>query len=207
MKNLFVIVILSSLLQSCVSIYFTEPQFASGSRLMETPEELRGVWYKGEDKITIDQFAYTGIEYGRDEQNNIKDTAITFIQLCDTNLLFKRKNYYIFNYRTNAKPWEVAIIHKKWNGDLAFYESRETTLFEKDKNLLFKEANYTINGHDSTVYLLSGYIEGSSRFNSATYSGQMSYRTVKKITVRKNLIFILKKNGSIYTPPVKEEFE
>lgn len=205
MNNLVFVILLTLILQSCVSIYFQEPQPKNGKLLSEIPEELRGEWLINEEGVKIDDSNYRNIQFRRDTLNAVYDVDTTLIKLCDTNRLYKIKQFYVFNYRANGSPWEIIVIEVNLKGDISFYETRETTLFEKDKKLEFIEANYNIDGNDSTVYVLSDGIEGSSRFNSATFSGQMLYKTVKKIARKKNLIIRLNKDGTVFNPENEEE--
>lgn len=193
---LFTILVLT--LSSCVSIYFTELQPKEGILLNEIPKELHGSWHFDNNEIIIESKGVISYRTRHlDTITNTLDTVYNNIILSDTVQLYKINNLYVLNYRENNNPWEIAIIERKRNGNIFIYGSTDTEIFSRDKSLKFVNANFRIDEKDTTVQTLNPDFEYSYKLNSATYSGQMSFETVKKIATRKYLLNVLKTEGTL----------
>lgn len=195
--KLFLFTLSVLILSSCVSIYFTEPQPKEGIFLSEVPKELHGSWHRGNYEMIIESKG--SINYRTrhsDTITNKLDTLYENLILSDTVQLFKINNLYVLNYRVKNNPWEIVIIEKKRSGNIFIYGSTETEIFSKDKSLKFVNANFTIDDKDTTVQTLKPNFGNSGKLNSVTYSGQMSFETIKKLTTRKYLFRILKTDGT-----------
>jgi hypothetical protein len=203
MKSITYIILIALTLSSCVHVYFVEPQPKAGILLPEVPKELHGKWIDQETKISIDEkgmISYKIREIEIDSMSVEIDTVYSNVLLCDSIKLFKAKQYYVLNYRENNSLWEIYVIEKKTNGDVIFYETREPDFFVKDKNLKLKQAHYQVDEKDTLVETLNPKFEGNVRFNSATFTGQMKLKTIKKIAQKENIINILKQDGTVSSP-------
>jgi hypothetical protein len=123
--------------------------------------------------------------------------------LNDTVRLYKANKFYVFNFsKTNKEYWQIILIKKLKNGDINIYETRDYRLFAKDKGLKIESINYSTNGNennlDSTVNEINQDLHKNSDYQTAIFSGRMNIKTLDKITKNnKNIIFTLKKNGTI----------
>ncbi len=193
---LFTILVL--ILSSCVIIYFTEPQPKEGILLSEMPKELQGSWHMDNSEMIIESKGIIVYKTRhRDTITNRLDTLYEKLILSDTVQLYKINNLFVLNYREKNSPWEIAIIEKKRSGNIFVYGSTDTEIFSRDKSLRFENANFTIDEKDTTVQTLNPDFGYSYKLNSATYSGQMTFETLKKIATRKNLFRILKTDGTV----------
>ena len=199
MKLAILMTFLVFTIYSCVSIYFTEPQPKDGFLFEKIPEELHGQWDdKSSGGIKIVNNGIITFKIRKDSLSNITDTSFTNFILSDTVQLYKLDPFYILNYKTKNNPWEIAIIEKQKNGNILTYVVFDPELFTKDTNLKLENANFTINGEDTIVKTLNPYCEHSIKLNNATFSGKMSVQTIKKLAKRKNIFYILKKDGFVY---------
>lgn len=195
--KLALLTILVLIFSSCVSIYFTEPQPIEGIFLSEVPKELHGSWHRGNYEMIIESKGSINYRTShRDTITNALDTLYENLILSDTVHLYKINNLYVLNYREKNKPWEIVIIERKRSGNIFIYGSTDTKIFSRDKSLKFVNANFTIDEKDTTVQTLNPNFGYSYKLNSATYSGQMSVETVKKLATRKYLFRVLKTDGT-----------
>ena len=199
-RPVFLFTIFSFILSSCVQVYFIEPQPKGGILLTEIPEELQGKWTLASSEFIIDKRGYTFYQIGTDTLSNSSDTIYERVNLTDSVRLYKSKRFYIVNSREDDKNWEIVVIKKLRNGDIYLYETRDPEFYIKDRNLKLVSAKYEIDDRDTIVGSLNPYFEGSSRFQSAIFSGQMKLKGIKKIAKKKNIIFILKKDGTLVNP-------
>lgn len=195
MKKNYWLIIIAALLSSCASVYFTETQPKGAKVVKYIPSELHGEWGNNECNILIDDDKIIATEWQYDSLTNQLDTTIKTLQLVDTAFLTVSKPYYVYHYGIYGGPWEIAVIEKKRNGDILIYETREPDTYRVDRNLKLKKARYIIDETDTIVHTVNPGFEESISFQSATFSGQMNKKTLKRIAVEANLMYTFKSNG------------
>jgi len=201
MKPLILFILSILFITSCSHIYFTEPQPKGGERLLEFPEELRGTWLKTTDdkevtySIHNDRFEVLSIR--KDSVGNQTSSRSEIQNLTDTFRLYQSKNFYVINYKSSSNSlWEIAVIKRKSNGDIIITENNDPEFFIKRKELRLDSAEYEIDDSLRTFYALNPFAEHSLRFVSATFSGQLTEKTLKKIVRQSDSGWIFKKNGT-----------
>jgi hypothetical protein len=201
MKTILIFLSFSFIFTSCVSIYFTETQPKGGTMLNEIPNELIGNWMESENNyIGFDKKGKTGTKYVSDSLGNIVDTIFENIPLSDSLRIFQVKNIYILNYKEKGKNWGIITFKPQLNGDIFTYQIDDPHFFAKDRNLKLVKAVYIIDGEEKVVNTLNPNYENNLQFQSATFSGQMKIKTLKKMMSENRIMNILKKDGSIYVP-------
>jgi hypothetical protein len=194
MKTLYFLTFLSVIITSCSSVSFLEPQPIGGTLLNEIPKELHGNWSVERDSIAINKNGF---------DINGQSIGPAHIILIDTFRLYKANNYYVFNFsKKDKEKWEIILLKKLKNGDINIYETRDYRLFANDKNLKIESINYSTFGNennlDTTVNQINQDLHKKSDYQTAIFSGRMNIKTLDKITKNnKNIIFTLKKNGTI----------
>lgn len=200
MKQILFFTITTLLITSCSHIYFTEPQPKGGERLMEFPEELRGTWKKNTSNefetyaIYNDRFEVISVK--KDSIGNPTSSRTETQNLTDTFRLYKLNNFYVLNYRDSGELWEIVVIKRKSNGDIIITGNNDPEFFIKRKELKLDSAEYVIDDSLRTFYALNPFAEHSLRFVSATFSGQLTEKTLNKIVRQTDNGWIFKKNGS-----------
>jgi hypothetical protein len=200
MKNPAIFVLILFVLSSCVRIYFKDPQPKGGILLKEFPKELCGEWME-KGGLLVEKDGISFIEFEKDTLNNTVDTIYQKAYLSDSVSLYKAKDIYVLNTRKQGQHWEIFALSIQNNGDINVYQITEPQLFAKDKNLHLEEARFMIDERDTIVQTLRLKYEGTQKLKSATFSGQMGIKTVKKALKQKDqLLLILKKDGSFGEP-------
>jgi len=200
MIKVFYCISLSIVITSCSHIYFTEPQPRGGIPLFEIPNELHGVWSDQNGGIEIHKYGYNEFKYELDSVTNSFDTLIKYMNLSDSFKLFRAKELYVFNAKLKSKYWEIAILTKQKNGDIHYYVTSEPDVFVKDRNLKLIEAKYNIDDEEKIIKTINPDFEDHISFKYAIFSGQMKYKTLRKIITNENLMQVYKKNGTFFSP-------
>lgn len=193
-------------LSSCVSVYFTDPQPAGGTRLNSVPEELWGSWMTEDNEHA--RFDAAGIHTWKIKTDSLtlaRDSTYEGLLLSDTFRLYQARQWYVLNYRSSNSPWEIIVIRKNPKGDICLYENRDPDFFVHDRNLKLEHAHFTLGEMDTIVNELHPALEDSFNLSSATFSGQMQLKTIKRIAREEHLITLLRSDGSIYTPSDENE--
>ena len=200
MKHILYIIFLPLLFASCATIYFFDPQPKSGLLLNEFPVQLQGKWQDKEGKVVITSNCYQYFSLKSDSAEK-KTDKVDDDNMClsDTVRLYKAGDYILVNlFHQNISKWEIiCVIKKEKNDDLSFFYISDPEVLTKDKNLKLTNANFTIDGVDTMVTTLQPPHQKQAELNSATFSGQMGKKTIRRITKKKNLVQTLKKNGLI----------
>lgn len=195
----FAFVLLALTCPSCISIYFTEPQTIGGKELFEFPDKLHGVWKESDNVISIKN---GGIYESRVANDSLPGKAVIIDQgpkfMDDNFRLFQINNYFILNEKSNDSPWRIHVFEVKKNKDILIYSSVDPELFTKDRHLRLGEAHYIVDGVETISNRINPEFESQLEFKSATFSGQMSLKTIKRIAKPENLRMILKCDGSIW---------
>jgi hypothetical protein len=202
MRTLFIFLSLTFLFSSCVSIYFTETQPKNGKELTEIPKELIGIWKNGNNGYSgFDINGGISTSYIKDSLDNIIDTVYEKTPLSDSVKMFKAKDIYVLNFKEKGNPWEIIALQVQKNGDINGYWDNDPNLFSSDRDLkLLKSVYANEEGEYKTFTSLDPKSQEELSLKSATFSGQMNFKTLKKMASKKRILFILKKDGTIYYP-------
>lgn len=200
--KIFYFIALSILIASCSHIYFTEPQPKCGVPLTEIPNELHGVWRDQNGGLEIHKNGFNEFRYELDSITNSFDTIVENVNLSDSFKLFKAKDLYVFNAKYKSEYWEFAILTKQKNGDIHYYTTSEPDIFIKDRNLKLIEAKYNIDDEEKILKTINPDFEDHISFEYAIFSGQMKFKTLKKIITNENLMHVYKNNGTLFSPSV-----
>jgi len=193
-----VIIGLGIFLFSCSPVYYSEPQTYGGTLQTKVSSDIWGEWSNNDVVWVIDEKGMTVNNSKIDTVTNITDITVDFFGLTDTSVLYQKGKFYLYNCRENDTPWELNILEKKWNGDIKIYDCREAELIIKDKNLTLKEARFNLDDVDTLVQTLNPDFEYNMNFMHATFDGQISRKTFRKMTKNKFLFTTLKKDGTAY---------
>ena len=142
----------------------------------------------------------TTITYESDSLNNIIDTIYAKIPLSDSLRIYQAKNIFVLNYPNKVYNWEIIAFKPQANGDIYTYKVIDPKFFALDRNLKLLNAIYYVDGEEKIVNTLNSNYNDQLEFRSATFTGQMKFKTLKKMTSDKNLMSILRKDGTIYIP-------
>ena len=206
MKSLPYLVAAIFFLSSCSHIYFTEAQAGGGALLSEVPKELHGKWKIDEREsakegitewLTIEKEGYRYFKVVKDSLQKVDTVKTETTLLSDSTKLYVSGKIYIFNYQDENPNWEIVVLEKRANGSIYFYESRDLKFFIRDKNLNLLEAKYTIDEEEKILKTLDPSHTESANFQHAIFSGQLSTKTIHRLTRKKYRLHVLKKNGKV----------
>ena len=187
--------ILVALMASCTSVHFEVPQPKGGQGLNEIPKELQGTWVNKKDTCKVFANGYTDINAELDSLGNVENIKKNGRLLSDSTILNKGGAYYVANFLGNdGNGYQVVIIEKKANGEIHWYYPATPPFFGSSKDLVVKKV-VRRKGQTKFNNQTLENVEGES-IDQVFYLGQFSVEDIKKITIRKNTIRILKPDGT-----------
>lgn len=198
----FVLLCLMFGLNSCLSVYFDQPQPKNGIQLKSVPKELQGSWIEKSDTVYIGDNGIYHYEFDSLSQSFVKEG----LSLSDSVLLYKAGEYYVVNFTDDYKLWEVEIIHRHDNGDLYFYYPRTAPYFGRNINLRVDSISQVYEPvmiNDSTgrdrrvLFKKSLKMKNVMSRNAVYYKGQFRIRDIPKVIIPENLDGIYKHDGTI----------
>ncbi len=197
----YIFLFLSLALGSCVQVYYVEPQYFNGVQVQEFPIKMRGSWMDQKDGVRITTNSIESIEIKKDTLGNLTDTLFQRNTLGDSLKIYQDNKILFVNYRAESPYWELAIIKINNNGTISVYDCRDAHLIVKDKNIKLEEALFVKVEEDTTIETrvksLNTPGEGEYQHKHTLFSGQLSAKSLRKITKRENLVIKLKKDGTI----------
>ena len=206
MKSLPYLFVAIFFLPSCSHIYFTEAQAGGGTLLSEVPKELHGKWKideRGSAKegitewLTIEKEGYRYFKVVKDSLQKVDTVKTETTLLSDSTKLYVSGKIYIFNYQDENPNWEIVVLEKRANGSIYFYESRDPNFYKRDKNINLVQAKYTTDKEKKIVKTLDAPNTESANFQHAIFSGQLTTKTIHRLTRKKYRLHVLKKNGKV----------
>jgi len=207
MKKLtFLLAFTSLLLSSCTHVYFINPQPKGGKQLNEIPKEICGKWGNEYGGVLIEYDKITMYNINRDSLDNIIDTNYTINPLSDSLRLFKVEDFYVFNISENQGHWEIAILSIETNGDIVTYFITDVHALAQDPDLKIEEANYLVGDEEVILTELNADYDETEFLMHVVFSGQMSAKSLRKLMVPENKVYIFKPDGRFIYPD-ELEFE
>jgi hypothetical protein len=115
-KTIYLIGFLLLTLNSCNSVFFSEPQPVDAKNIFEFPAQVRGVWMEGEDTITIGKREYRSVSYRNESvAKSIADTSSQYILA----------NNKIFILKNEDAPRLTGGFPYEERADTLYYKARE----------------------------------------------------------------------------------
>lgn len=182
MKAIFLILCTGYLLTSCATVYFDREQPENGQRLSEIPKQYQGVWKDavGGIEIRSKSILYTFV-IGDNETSGTGATETTEHFLSDSVTVMQTKKYLVLNEKNKEGYWQLFIAEMHPEGDIYLYEPTPSSVFVDN----FKLKDVTAS------------VEGASDTEHQYISGALTQKQLSTLLIKDNLIFILKKDGTI----------
>jgi len=198
MKSFIALSTLLLLLASCSHIYYEEVQPKGGVYLSGMPDELVGTWFTEQEGWQLSENGITNIDFRTDSLDNRIDTLYKTTPLSDSLRFYRAEDLYVLNSRENRSYWEIIIFEPLANGDINVYVVSDPKIVASIKGVKLEEAIYYVDGEPRSGKTLEPEAEGSLRFSSALFSGQMKYKSLIK-TLISIPPTILRKDGTIFS--------
>ena len=191
---------LSVALGSCVQVYYTEQQTFDSPQIQEFPTAMRGTWMDQKEGLRINSGSIESIKIKKDSLGNVIDSVFQRNTLGDSLKIYQENKIVFVNYRAESPYWELAIIKINNNGTIRVYDCRDAHLIIKDKKIKLEEALFMKVEEDTTIETrvksLYPPTEGEFQHKYTLFSGQLSAKSLRKMTKKEYLVIKLKKDGT-----------
>lgn len=169
------ITLLVFLLSSCFDANFKEVQPHRGKLLNYFPKNMHGNWnYEQHNeesklvgKVVIDSNSFELqhlTDKNRDEKHHLSDSL----------LLYKKRSLYVLNFKEDGF-WRIMVLDQKGKSHIEVAQPFDLKVLIQDKSL----QPVQLKDGDEEVDVNSDY--ETSDIDHALFSGQMKYKTLKKI--------------------------
>ena len=199
-KFTFLIAIATLFLSACTHVYFVNPQPKGAKQLSEIPKELCGKWDNEFGGVHIEFDKITMYDISRDSLDNIIYTNYTITPLSDMFRLYKAEDFYVFNLTEYEGYWEVGVVSIEKNGDIITYYISDVDALSNDPNLKVTEANYLVGDEEIMLTELNPEYDETEFLMHVVFSGQMSVKSLRKMMVPENILYIFKPDGRFLYP-------
>ncbi|XOV66434.1 MAG: hypothetical protein ACFHU9_12480 [Fluviicola sp.] len=204
---------------SCnIAVRFNESQPKNGERQHVFPKKLHGKWTAATgETCTINDSIFEIMSLGYDDMENQTYTSFDTLTLSDSVQLLALGNYYVYNFLEENGTFTVAVVECDKNGDFNHYFADDPFQYSKVRSLTIDSASVLWDDydevsdefiqHDSVLYQPNFQDLRQSEvaiLNWVEFSGQMNKRDLRKLCVAENLVFSLRKDGSLYLPLEEE---
>ncbi len=194
MKKLALLLIVA-VFASCTSVYFEVPQPKGGEIQNQIPKEIQGTWIKKFDTCYIFAKGYTDVNTSLDSAGKVTGVKRNTQFLSDSMLINKAGKYYVVNFLgDDGNGWQVVIIEKKENGEMAWYYPAAAPFFGSSSTLIVKKVVRSKKKKTFTNKSLLK-VEGE-HIDKVFYSGQFTMDDIKKVTIPENMVRLLKTDGT-----------
>ena len=195
-KLYFYFLIIGSLLSSCVSVYFDQPQPKGGELLTNFPKEFQGKWLGDDDTIYINSNCVKVYEYITDSVTMLKETKLTQFCLSDSIQLYKAGDYYVANLKNKEQGWEIYVFEFQKNGDLYSYYPSTSPFMGKGHGLKVEkvistpiDASISEGSAGNEIVSKSIQPKDNETINTVYYKGQFRIKDIHKIIKEENTAF------------------
>lgn len=192
MKKLVILSISIFLFCSCKTVFFDRVQPVDGKILSEFPKEYQGVW-KEKDETSVEigvNFISTKLVITTDGSTDEMEVInIPKNHLSDSLVLVDAGEYLVLNFR-DEDYWRLYIAVKTKSGDIVVYSPDIDE--DKIKQVGLEEI-------PQPVY----YISAEGIETDIYLSGALSSKNLKYFVSNENIIYTLKKDGTILFPDIE----
>lgn len=108
---LILAVVLSALLASCVTHYFSQPLPVDATTVNVLPKDIHGSWISGEEEVVIDKTSWT---LNSVDSTGNKKSKLEFA-IPDSLVVKKWRNYHFFNIAETDGYWTLYLGYKHKN--------------------------------------------------------------------------------------------